>query len=226
MLYKFANLFRYFHLFLVILPYSNSNIKKFTDLQLNILLFCHIMKTFNFIRKGMSIIVKKNIILIGFMGTGKSMISAYLHQITSMPVAEMDEIIVQREGMSIPEIFSSKGDSYFRSMETALLKELQLQDSLIISCGGGAALRQENVQAMKTNGIVFLLSASAEVIFDRIGSDLNRPVLDGRRSLEGISQLMQERQPYYEAAADYIVSTDDKSAEQIAQEILHIYKNI
>lgn len=169
---------------------------------------------------------QKNIILIGFMGTGKSTISAVLHKLTNMQIAEMDEIIVHREGMSIPDIFSSKGDSYFRSIETALLKELQMQDNLIISCGGGVALRKENVDVMKTNGIVFLLNASPEVIFERIGSDFNRPILNGRRSLEGITQLMQERHPYYEAAADYIISTDSKSTEQIAQEILLIYKNI
>lgn len=169
---------------------------------------------------------KKNIILIGFMGTGKSSVSRYLHNMAQMEIAEMDEIIVQREGMSIPTIFATKGDSYFRSLETSLLQELQQENDLIISCGGGAALRKENVDAMKTNGYVFLLTAAPETIFKRVGADQNRPVLNGRRSPEGIAQLMKERQPFYQAAADFVISTDNKSSENVAQEILDIFKKL
>lgn len=169
---------------------------------------------------------KKNIILIGFMGTGKSSVSRYLHNMAQMEIAEMDEIIVQREGMSIPAIFAAKGDSYFRSLETNLLQELQQENDLIISCGGGAALRKENVDAMKTNGYVFLLTAAPETIFRRVGADQNRPVLNGRRSPEGIAQLMKERQPFYQAAADFVISTDNKSSENVAQEILDIFKKL
>lgn len=163
--------------------------------------------------------IKGNIVLIGFMGTGKSSVSQYLSHMYHMEIAEMDEIIVQKEEMSIPDIFAEKGDSYFRSAETRLLLELQKKDHIIISCGGGAALRQENVQAMKTNGYVFLLTASPETIFQRVGNDTNRPVLNGHRSPEGIAALMETRREKYEAAADIIISTEQKSAKEIAEEI-------
>ena len=163
---------------------------------------------------------RTNIVLIGFMGTGKSSVASQLHQMYHMEIAEMDQIIVEREGISIPQIFETKGDAYFRKLETDLLRELQEKDNMIISCGGGAALREENVKAMKENGYVVLLTATPETIFKRVGTDQNRPVLNGRRSPEGIRELMEERRPKYEAAADITVSTDKKNPSQIATEII------
>lgn len=164
---------------------------------------------------------RKNIVLIGFMGTGKSSVALHLQNLYHMDVAEMDQIIVERENLSIPEIFSQKGDSYFRKLETELLRELQKRDNLIISCGGGAALRDENVKIMKENGYVVLLTARPETIYERVGTDSNRPVLNGRRSLDGIRELMEERRPQYESAADLVISTDDKSTSQVASDIIH-----
>lgn len=162
----------------------------------------------------------RNIVLIGFMGTGKSSIAHHLHELYHLEIAEMDEIIVEREGMSIPEIFASKGVEYFRTLETNLLRELQQKQNMVISCGGGAALREENVKAMKQNGYVILLTATPQTIFERVGQDQNRPVLNDRRSPEGIRELMEERRPKYEAAADFIIETDQKNPLQIASEII------
>lgn len=165
---------------------------------------------------------RKNIILIGFMGTGKSSVTRILHERYFMQIIEMDEMIAQREGMTIPEIFKTRGEEYFREAETALLRELQQEENLIISCGGGTALREENVKLMKQNGYVVLLTASPETIFARVGQDTNRPVLNNRRSVEGIRELMEQRLPKYEAAADITICTDDKSLEQITSEIVHV----
>lgn len=162
----------------------------------------------------------RNIALIGFMGTGKSSVAQHLHTLYHLEIAEMDEIIAKREGMSIPEIFAVKGNDYFRSLETNLLLELQQKENLVISCGGGAALREENVQAMKQNAYIVLLTAAPQTIFERVGMDQNRPMLNGRRNTEGIRQLMEERMPKYEAAADIIISTDQKNPLQIASEII------
>lgn len=164
---------------------------------------------------------RRNIVLIGFMGTGKSSVARYLHELYHLEIAEMDDLIVQQEGMSIPEIFAQKGDEYFRSRETALLQKLQMKKNLVISCGGGAALREENVKLMKQNGHVVLLTAEPETIYTRVGEDTNRPVLNGRRTPEGIRELMEERRPKYEAAADLIIHTDQKEPAQIAAEIVH-----
>lgn len=91
------------------------------------------------------------------MGSGKSTISDYLSTMFDMKLVEMDQVIAEKEGMSIPDIFSTYGEEYFRNLETNLLKELQTGESCIISCGGGVALRQENVVEMKKNGGLFFL---------------------------------------------------------------------
>ena len=163
---------------------------------------------------------RHNIVLIGFMGTGKSSVAQYLHDTCHMEVADMDEIIAARENMSIPEIFSLKGETYFRTLETNLLRELQQKNNLIISCGGGAVLQEENIKIMKQNSYVILLTAQPDTIFERVGRDENRPVLNGRRSPEGIRELLEERRSYYEAAADITIETDKKNLSQIAVEIV------
>lgn len=169
---------------------------------------------------------KNNIFLIGFMGTGKSTIGSYLAQTFHKTLLEMDEVIVQREGMSIPDIFADKGESYFRSKETALLSECQAKNNLVISCGGGTAMLEENVAIMKQQGVVILLSATPETIFQRVGQDSNRPVLNGRRSVEGIQELMNQRLPNYLAAADAVISTDNKSTEEISLEIIRSIESV
>ena len=161
-----------------------------------------------------------NIVLIGFMGAGKTTISDYLSTMFAMKVVEMDGLIAEREGMSIPDIFATYGEEYFRDLETNLLKELQEESNLVISCGGGAALRACNVAEMKKNGRVVLLTASPEVILDRVKDSDDRPVLKGRKSIEGITELMEQRRERYEAAADIVIQTDHKSVQEICEELI------
>lgn len=161
-----------------------------------------------------------NIVLIGFMGAGKTTISDYLSTMFAMKVVEMDGLIAEREGMSIPDIFATYGEEYFRDQETNLLKELQEESNLVISCGGGAALRACNVAEMKKNGRVVLLTASPEVILDRVKDSDDRPVLKGRKSIEGITELMEQRRERYEAAADIVIQTDHKSVQEICEELI------
>ena len=109
---------------------------------------------------------------------------------------------------------------YFRNCETNLLIELQKKNNQIVSCGGGVALRDENVREMKKNGKVVLLTASPEVILERVKDNDDRPLLRGNKNIEFISKMMEERRPKYEAAADIVVSTDRKTVEEIAEEIV------
>ena len=106
-----------------------------------------------------------NLVLIGFMGTGKTTISNTLQHIFAMDVIEMDQMIEEREGMSISEIFETYGEQYFRDAETNLLIEMQERKNVVISCGGGTPLREVNVAEMKKNGKVILLTAEPETIF-------------------------------------------------------------
>lgn len=161
-----------------------------------------------------------NIVLIGFMGAGKTTVSDYLSTMFAMKIVEMDQMIVEREGMSIPDIFATYGEEYFRDQETNLLKELQEESNLVISCGGGTALRECNVAEMKKNGRVVLLTASPEVILERVKDSDDRPVLQGRKTVKDITELMEQRRERYEAAADIVIQTDHKSVLQICEELV------
>ena len=161
-----------------------------------------------------------NIVLIGFMGAGKTSISEYLKTLFAMDVIEMDQIIAEREGMSIPDIFATYGEEYFRNCETELLKKMQSRKNVLISCGGGVVLRECNVEQMKKNGRVVLLTASPEEVYERVKDSDDRPVLAGRKNVKGIAELMEARREKYEAAADIIVNTDHKTVLQVCEELV------
>lgn len=165
-----------------------------------------------------------NVYLIGFMGTGKSTVASYFGKKHVVDVIEMDEAIAKREKKSITDIFAENGERYFRDLETSFLKELDAKKNLIVSCGGGVILREENVQLMKKNGKIVLLTASPEVICERVKNDNGRPLLKGRKNPEAIKMLMDERQKKYEEAADITISTDGKSADEICEEIMNEIK--
>lgn len=161
-----------------------------------------------------------NIVLIGFMGAGKSSVSEYLSAVFAMKVVEMDQVIANREQMSIPDIFDAYGEEYFRDRETELLVEMQSHRNTVISCGGGAALRERNVEEMKKNGRVVLLTASPETVYERVKDNDDRPVLNGRKNVKGISELMEQRREKYEAAADIVINTDNKTVLQVCEELV------
>lgn len=161
-----------------------------------------------------------NICLIGFMGAGKSTISDYLNTLFAMKVVEMDQLIVERQGMSIPDIFEIYGEPYFRNLETNLLVEMQDEKNVVISCGGGVPMREQNVVEMKKNGRVVLLNAKPETILERVKDDHNRPLLEGNKNVEFIADLMSKRREKYEAAADIIIDTDNKTELEICEELV------
>lgn len=162
---------------------------------------------------------KSNIYLIGFMGTGKTTVSHRLSELLGYEEIDTDARIVQQQGCSISEIFETRGEQAFREMETELLKELEEEKHKIISCGGGMALRQGNVDLMQRNGAVVLLTAEAETILFRVQGDESRPILNGNMNVPYIRGLLAERLPYYQKAGEVVVATDSCSPEEIAKEI-------
>ncbi len=162
-----------------------------------------------------------NIFLIGFMGTGKSAIASTLGSSYAMEVVELDEAIVEHEKMSINDIFKEKGEAYFRDVETKLLREYGSLSNMVISCGGGTPLREENVKVLRENGTVVLLSATPETIFERVRYSHNRPLLNDNMTVEHITELLNSRLEKYQSAADIIIETDGKSKDAIAEEIIH-----
>ena len=161
-----------------------------------------------------------NIFLIGFMGVGKSTVSNALQNTFAMDVVEMDEMIAKKNNMSISEIFDLHGEAYFRNEETNLLKEVGKEKNKIVSCGGGVAMREVNIQEMKKSGKVILLTAKPETILERVKENHDRPLLENNKTVEYVSELMEKRRPAYEAAADIVIATDGKSANEICEEII------
>ena len=162
-----------------------------------------------------------NIVLIGFMGAGKSTISDFLKTVFAMDVVEMDQIIAERQGMSISDIFETYGEEYFRELETKLLVEMQSRSNVVISCGGGTPMRECNVVEMKKNGRVVLLTAKPETILERVKENHDRPLIENNKNVSFIAELMEKRREKYEAAADIIIETDGKSELEICEELVH-----
>ena len=162
-----------------------------------------------------------NIVLIGFMGAGKSTISDFLKTVFAMDVVEMDQIIAEREGMSISDIFETYGEEYFRNLETELLIEMQSRKNVVISCGGGVPMRERNVVETKKNGRVVLLTAKPETILNRVKDNHDRPLLEGNKTVPYIAELMEKRREKYEAASDIVIETDGKDKLEICEELVH-----
>lgn len=161
----------------------------------------------------------RNIYLIGFMGTGKSTVGRLLAQKTGAKCFEMDELIEEQQNMPITQIFENYGEEHFRDLETELLRSLGDKERLVVSCGGGSVLREENAQMMKQSGCVVLLTATPETVYERVKKGTNRPVLNGHMNVEYICELMEKRRARYEEVADLCIATDGKSVETICEEI-------
>lgn len=161
-----------------------------------------------------------NIFLVGFMGAGKSMVARTLKERYGMRLIEMDAQIEAQEKMPVFEIFAVHGEEYFRQLETELLEHLQQEGNTVVSCGGGVAMRECNVEAMRGSGKIVYLSAEPETIYERVRYSHNRPLLEGNMNVEYITKLMGARLPKYLSAADVTVRTDGRSADEICSEII------
>lgn len=161
----------------------------------------------------------KNILLIGFMGAGKSTVSAKLSELLAMEIMEMDAYIQKKEGMSIKDIFATNGEEYFRNCESNTLIELRERKHMVVSCGG-VPLREKNVELMKNSGYVVWLTATPEAIYERVKDSTERPLLNGNMNVPFIQSLMESRREKYERAADIVIDTTGKEIETICEELL------
>ena len=162
-----------------------------------------------------------NIVLIGYRGTGKSTVGKAVAVRLGRQLISTDKEIVRRTGSSIPDIVATHGWDYFRDVETAVCGELAGRDNLVIDTGGGAILRQQNTDVFKRNGWLVWLTASVDTIAARIGGDTQRPSLTGTKSpVEEIRDVLNERVPKYQAAADLTLATDGRSIDELATTIL------
>lgn len=164
--------------------------------------------------------LQEHIFLIGFMGVGKTSTSRELSKQLQVEEIDTDAMIVEQEGMSINDIFAEKGEEYFRQTETALLDSLKDRKPSIISCGGGMVMREVNVQKMKEQGKIYLLTASPETIYEHVKHSTDRPLLNGNMNVPYIAELMKAREPKYLAAADVVIETDGCAPFQAAEKLI------
>ena len=166
----------------------------------------------------------KNIILIGFMGCGKSSLGRRLAETLKCNFLDTDELIEEEQNRSISDIFATDGESAFREMETECLRGLIKKggDGFVLSVGGGLPIREINRNLLKELGTVVFLRVSGEVVYKRLRNDNTRPLLQDKNPRGRIEDLMSARKGYYEAAAEYVVNVDDRSFDDIIEEILRI----
>jgi len=166
-----------------------------------------------------------NIVLIGYRGTGKSIVGDILADKLSMKCIGMDAAIVQKAGCSIPEIVEKDGWVRFRDMESELAEELSGLDNVIIDTGGGVIERPKNMEFLRKNGLIFWLKASVDVIVSRIEDGTERPALtEGKTFTEEVAEVLEQRIPKYQAACQFEIDTDCLSPEQVAAEIVEHLK--
>lgn len=164
---------------------------------------------------------KKNVILTGFMGSGKTTTGISLSYKLQCTLLDTDKMIEKQEGRSISEIFAAKGEDYFREKETELLGKLKRENCRqIYSVGGGTPLREENRRLLGELGTVVYLKVSPETVYKRLKGDSTRPLLQGDDPMGKIKTLLAGREDLYLAAADIVVCVDGKKPAQIAEEIV------
>lgn len=164
----------------------------------------------------------ENIILIGYMGCGKTTVGKSIVKLTKRTFADTDEMIVAQQGRSISDIFEKDGEDVFRAMETALLEKMIADgnDGLVISTGGGMPVREENRALLNKLGTVVYMRVKPETVYERIKGDTTRPLLQCDNPLERIREMIKSRGPAYEAAAEVVIDVDSLTQLEAAEEII------
>ena len=166
---------------------------------------------------------RSNLVLMGFMGTGKSAVGRRVAALAGAPFFEMDAELERRAGKSISRIFAEDGEPAFRDQESQLAEEWGRKQGAVISCGGGVVLREENLRALEANGLLVCLTARPEVILARTARAAKRPLLAGDNPEQKIRDLLAARAPLY-AKIPVQIDTSDASLEDLASRLLKLWK--
>ena len=168
-----------------------------------------------------------NLVLIGYRGTGKSVIANRLAALLRLPTVSLDSEIVRSAGQRIPELVAERGWVYFRDVEEQICRRFGSQDGRILDCGGGVVERQANVTALRDHGRVYWLKAEPATIVARIGGDANRPSLTvGKSFTDEVNEVLERRTPLYQAMAHEVIDTDGRGLDDIAAEIARRWRAI
>ena len=164
----------------------------------------------------------KNIVITGFMGTGKTTVGRIVADLMGRPFFDVDKIISQRDSRNISEIFAESGEEYFRKLESLVIDDLSLLEDAVIAVGGGTFISDDNRLKMAENGMIFCLTAEPVIIATRLENKNDRPLLNVSRKLEHISELMSARKPVYDKSS-YTIDTSGLTPAEIAGEIERIF---
>jgi shikimate kinase len=165
---------------------------------------------------------KKNIVLAGFMGVGKTTIGLLLAKRMKRKFVDVDSLIEEKMQMKISKIFEEKGEGFFRKIESEIISELSEKEGVVIAIGGGAVLKKANISNLMKNGIVICLNASVEEISRRIGDKKDRPLIETQDKLQTLREIFSQRKALYEELPVKI-ETDGKSPEDVIEEILKAF---
>jgi shikimate kinase len=168
----------------------------------------------------------RNIVLVGFMGSGKTSVGAELARRLGWELVDTDELVEARAGTTIVDIFAREGEARFRDLETAAVREAASRRCAVIATGGGAVLRQENVAALRESGTLFLLDATAEELFRRVMEmdHPRRPLLDVPDPMRAIRELLHARRPFY-GLADVEIPTTGRAVDRIVEDVLRHHRS-
>jgi shikimate kinase len=165
----------------------------------------------------------KNLVLVGFMGSGKSTVGKWVADRLGMSFVDMDQVIEQRQGQSVSHIFKAKGEPFFRQIERGLARELSAQPGQVIATGGGIVLNPENIQDFSRTGVVVCLWAEPSAVYARTKGSGHRPLMEGDNRLGRIKKLLREREPLYKAIPHQI-NTSHLGLEQVVDEVIRTYR--
>jgi shikimate kinase len=167
----------------------------------------------------------QNLVLIGFMGTGKSHVGRMCAKQLKYRFQDSDRAIEKRVGCTVAEFFETRGEAAFREYECEVIAELAAASRLVIATGGGAILNPRNVANLRATGTVVLLTATPDALVQRLGRRQSRPLLADAEDVRArIVGMLETRAPFYEAAAHHIVDTTDRAPEQVCAEVLRVFQ--
>lgn len=160
-----------------------------------------------------------NIYLIGMMGSGKTVTGRRLAAFLDMKFVDLDEVMQQKTGLTINEIFEKKGEDFFREEESKILLEASRHSSCVIATGGGSILKPLNIKRMQDTGLVVYLETSPDILWERTRQKKDRPLLKAADPKRRILEIYHTRKPFYEGAAQMRFSTDGLTPEVVAESI-------
>jgi len=164
-----------------------------------------------------------NIVLIGFMGTGKTTVGKLVAEALGMTFVDMDAVIEKNAGRPISDIFARDGEAHFRGLERNLVRELAARTGLVIATGGGVVLNSDNIRDYSATGLLICLQAAPEIIYARTATTTHRPLLEQDDKFARIISILEKRRPLYDAIP-HRIATDTRSPQSIATEIVQIFK--